>query len=278
MFARLSNNVKCLPSTVAKNCTTFCINSCSSSSKVSHSSPNCVFSPNTFPIPSIAPSYNFTIFPASFVPIFTCNPAISAKHFIVTFRVSRASKNRVHIVSINSVSNIYPTGIQLKNLNNVSNVAFTNDACIAVCITSLHNSNIELNSPRNCVFISCAFLLVICSSEKSNISSLNNRNISIFSGINVGQFCGHSCFSISTNIKFSFDKYILFSLICPSELDIFIIIDTIKFLIPVCCSPGNIFHRVCMIFSKICNPINLVCAILDFSNIVSTRVHASRFS
>jgi hypothetical protein len=108
------------------------------------------------------------------------------------------------------VSKIYPRGIQYRNLNNVSRVALIKLGLFAFSSTSLHKLKISPNSAHILCFNALVFACVICSAEKSKISSDRSlrmtmlfsqrdrdvREEATISGMNDGQSLGHACFRI----------------------------------------------------------------------------------
>ena len=115
--------------------------------------------------------------------------------------------------SIMVVSKMYPSGIQFKNRSKVSRVAFINEVFCASSRISEHNLKISENSPHIWFFKFFVLACVICSAEKSKISSERSLRITMLfshnerfdfddstsSGMNVGQLWGHSCLSICSD-------------------------------------------------------------------------------
>jgi hypothetical protein len=108
------------------------------------------------------------------------------------------------------VSKIYPRGIQYRNLNNVSRVALIKLGLFAFSSTSLHKLKISPNSAHMLCFNALVLACVICSAEKSKISSDRSlrmtmlfsqrdrdvREEATISGMKDGQSLGHACFRI----------------------------------------------------------------------------------
>ena len=108
------------------------------------------------------------------------------------------------------VSKMYPRGIQFKNRNNVSSVALIRLGLLALSKISLQSLKISENSLHIVCLSVFVFACVICSAEKSKISSERSlRMIMLFShsvrlvredatisGMNDGQSLGHACFRI----------------------------------------------------------------------------------
>lgn len=108
------------------------------------------------------------------------------------------------------VSKMYPSGIQFKNRRRVSRVALISDDFLASSRTSEQSLKISENSPHIWFLRFLIFVCVICSAEKSNISSERSFKITMLfshserlvlddstsSVIKVGQLCGHSCLRI----------------------------------------------------------------------------------
>ena len=158
----------------------------------------------------------------------TLSAPISDKHLRVTFRKSATSRNcqsserhalrcrdcDLHTLetkkSMICVSKIYPSGIQFKKRKSVSNVALIKLGLFAFSSTSLHRLNISENSLHIVCFRALVFAWVICSAEKSKISSDRSlRMIMLFShrerlvreeatisGMKEGQSFGHACLRI----------------------------------------------------------------------------------
>jgi hypothetical protein len=155
----------------------------------------------------------------------TANPAISLKHFNATLRKSGTSRNYPSASDLKTesdkltletkksmicVSKIYPRGIQYRNLNNVSRVALIKLGLFAFSSTSLHKLKISPNSAHILCFNALVFACVICSAEKSKISSDKSlrmtmlfsqrdrdvREEATISGMKDGQSLGHACFRI----------------------------------------------------------------------------------
>jgi hypothetical protein len=112
--------------------------------------------------------------------------------------------------SMTSVSNRYCKGIHSTNLSRVSSVALRSETFCASRRISRHRVNMSVSSDDNCPFRVFVLDWVICSAENAKTSSESNLRMSILfshserfardeltsSGINPGQFCGHSCFNI----------------------------------------------------------------------------------
>lgn len=158
---------------------------------------------------------------------------------------------------------MYPSGIQFKNRRRVSKVALINDDFIPSAKTSEQSLKISENSPHIWFLRFLIFVCVICSAEKSKISSESSFKIIILfsqsdrlvlddstsSVMKLGQLCGHSCFRIWkgwmatqskigrrhtwTRARFSlFTKVFSFRTATSSEAT-FTFTPTMKFLMPI---------------------------------------------
>jgi hypothetical protein len=108
------------------------------------------------------------------------------------------------------VSKIYPSGIQFRNRSRVSNVALIKLGLFAFSRTSLQSVKMSENSLHIVCFRALVLAWVICSAEKSKISSDRSLRIIILfshnerfvreeatiSGMKEGQSFGHACLRI----------------------------------------------------------------------------------
>ena len=112
--------------------------------------------------------------------------------------------------SIIVVSNIYPRGIQFKNRRRVSRVALISEVFCASSRTSEQSLKISENSPHIWFLRFFILVCVICSAEKSKISSDRSFMMTMLfshserlvledstsSVMKFGQLWGHSCLRI----------------------------------------------------------------------------------
>ncbi|KAH3676812.1 hypothetical protein OGATHE_001302 [Ogataea polymorpha] len=128
---------------------------------------------------------------------------------------SSTGKNLVESKLSRSVSKMYPSGIHGMYLSRDFSVATISEGLEALSRTSKHNLKISENSSHILVLRDLAFAWVICSAEKSKISSDSNLRITMLfshtlnparldctiSGMKLGQLAGQSCLMIWTSVK-----------------------------------------------------------------------------
>lgn len=173
-----------------------------------------------------------------------------------------------------------PSGIQVRNRCKVFSVTRNKLGFWLCSRTNWHSWNICENSPFNDSFILFTFSVTIWSLEKSKTSSLRSLRICILFSQRIsdvlddptrslmkdGQFCGHSCFRISTSVRLSFPMKTLSCFITASSDDILITFETTKFLIPSFWSFGIIFHLWSMIeneWQKVSRFLNTVATVAN---------------
>ena len=96
--------------------------------------------------------------------------------------------------------------------------------------------------------------------------------------MNDGQLCGHSCLSIDTSTLFIWWIIVRSLILLSSSFDREIILFTMKFLMPVRCPSGRIFHLVLIASSSAMRPKYRPCGNEDFSMIWSAACQQPGFS
>mmetsp|Transcript_13886 Transcript_13886/g.36872 ORF Transcript_13886/g.36872 Transcript_13886/m.36872 type:complete len:216 (-) Transcript_13886:170-817(-) len=156
----------------------------------------------------------------------------------------------------------------------------------------MHNLKISANSVFSDSLSVRILAVVMLSLLKSKTSSLNSRRMCMLfsqriseffeapqiSPMKLGQLWGHSCLSMLTSTLFIWWIIVRSCIDDSSSFEREIILLTMKFLMPVRCPSGNIFHLVLMASSSAMSPKYLPCGNEDFSMIWSAACQQPGFS